>query len=346
MSQTNWRLAKEVDMKAVVVHNRPDGPELVWEEVADLEYGPDEVLVDVKATAINRADLSQAQGNYPPPPGASEILGLEMAGQIEAVGAGVSGWQVGDRVCALLPGGGYAAKAAVPYQMLLRLPEDWSYAQGTAVPEVWFTAFVNLFLEGGLQAGETVLVHAGGSGVGTAAIQLARATDAVPFVTAGSQDKLERCRQLGAKLAINYKEQDFLAEVLAATDSQGVDLILDPVGGSYLDRNIKALRRFGRLVNIGTLGGGAGQMNVGLLLGKRLRIIGSTLRTRPLAEKIEITRQFERRFWPALLSGELQPVIDTVFPIERAQAAHEYIRQNRNTGKVILSMESNFRDHN
>jgi len=333
-------------MKAVVVHDRPDGPTLVWEEVEDLEFGPADVLVDVKATAINRADLSQARGSYPPPPGASEILGLEMAGQIEAVGAEVSGWQVGDRVCALLPGGGYASKAAVPYQMLLRLPDDWSYAQGAAVPEVWFTAFVNLFLEGDLQAGETVLIHAGGSGVGTAAIQLARVSGASPFVTAGSPAKLERCRQLGAELAINYKEQDFLTEVLAATDNQGVDVILDPVGGSYLDRNIMSLRRFGRLVNIGTLGGGIGQMNVGLLLGKRLRIIGSTLRTRLLAEKIEITRQFERRFWPALLSGELQPIIDTVFPIDQAQVAHEYILQNRNTGKVILSMESNFTDRN
>jgi NADPH:quinone reductase-like Zn-dependent oxidoreductase len=224
--------------------------------------------------------------------------------------------------------------------MLLRLPEDWSFAKGAAVPEVWYTAFVNLFLEGSLQMGETVLLHAGGSGVGTAAIQLARTIGARVFVTAGTGAKLERCRQLGAELAINYKEQDFLAEVLAATGNQGVDLILDPVGGSYLDRNVQALRPFGRLVNIGLLGGAKGEMNVAHLLRKRLRIVGSTLRTRPIAEKIEITRQFSDRFWLSLTSGKLEPVIDTVFPIQEAQAAHEHVLQNRNTGKVILSMET------
>jgi putative PIG3 family NAD(P)H quinone oxidoreductase len=326
-------------MKAIVVKGDSENPVLVWEEVDDIDYGPEEVLVDVRAAAVNRADLSQARGNYPPPAGASEILGLEMAGVIEAVGADVTGWQVGDRVCALLPGGGYAQKAAVPYQMLLRLPESWPFTQGAAVPEVWFTGFVNLFWEGDLQPGERVLLHAGGSGVGTASIQLARAVDATVFVTAGAGHKLERCRELGAELAINYKEEDFLDEVLAATDGEGVDLILDPVGGPYLWRNMRALRRFGRLISIGLLGGREGEMDMGLLLRNRLRLVGSTLRTRPLAEKIEITRQFESRFWPLLVAGELQPVIDTVFPIEEAQAAHEYVLQDQNTGKVILSME-------
>jgi putative PIG3 family NAD(P)H quinone oxidoreductase len=306
--------------------------------VADVGFGADEVLVKVMATAVNRADLMQAQGNYPPPPGASEILGLEMAGVIEAVGAGVTGWQVGDRVCALLPGGGYAEKAAVPQGMLLRLPDAWTFAQGTAVPEVWLTAFVNLFREGNLQSAETVLLHAGASGVGTAAIQLAKNSGARVFVTSSQEPKLARCRELGADVAINYKEQDFLAEVLAATNGEGVDLILDPVGGSYLERNVKALRQFGRLVNIGLLGGGPGQMNVALLLRKRLRLIGSTLRTRPLSEKIAITRQFEAQFWPKLLSGELQPIIDAEFPIQEAQAAHEHVAQDRNVGKVILTV--------
>jgi tumor protein p53-inducible protein 3 len=325
-------------MHAIVVKGTPAAPLLVWERVADVDYGPDEVLVAVRATAVNRADLSQARGHYPPPPGASEILGLEMAGVITAVGDNVQDWQVGDRVCALLPGGGYAEYAAVPQGLLLRLPEDWTFAMGTAVPEVWYTAFVNLFLEGNLQPGETVLIHAGASGVGTAAIQLARAAGATVFVTAGAEEKLARCRTLGASLAVNYKEQDFLEAVLAATDGAGVDLILDPVGGSYLDRNVRALRPFGRLVNIGLLGGGPGEMNVALLLRKRLRIVGSTLRNRPLAEKIAITRQFRERFWPLLVAGELQPVIDRVFPITEAQAAHAYVLQNRNVGKVILAV--------
>lgn len=323
-------------MKGIVVHDGGKEPRLVWEEVADVSYGPEEVLVAVRATAVNRADLAQARGNYPPPPGASDILGLEMAGVIEAVGDQVVGWQVGDRVCALLPGGGYAEKAAVSAEMLLRLPDDWSFAQGAAVPEVWYTAFVNLFLEGDLKEGERILLHAGASGVGTAAIQLARAVGATVLVTAGSEAKLESCRALGATIAINYKEHDFLTEVLAATDNEGVDLILDPVGGSYLARNVQALRPLGRLVNIGLLGGTEGELNMGLVLRRRLRIIGSTLRTRPLAEKIAITRQFETRFWPLLVAGELKPVIDTTFPIAEAQAAHKYVQQNKNTGKVIL----------
>lgn len=326
-------------MKAIVVQGDSKNPVLAWEEVEDIGYGPQEVLVDVQATAINRADLAQARGHYPPPSGASEILGLEMAGVIREVGAEVIGWKVGDRVCALLSGGGYAEQAAVPYQMLLRLPEDWSFEQGAAVPEVWYTAFVNLFLEGNLQPGETALIHAGASGVGTAAIQLAVAIGAKAFVTAGADDKLNRCRALGAALAVNYKSEDFLEKVLVATKNEGVDVILDPVGGSYLARNVQALRRFGRLINIGTLGGGQGELNMGLVLGKRLRIIGSTLRTRPLAEKIAITQQFQQRFWSRLTCGELRPVIDKVFPIEEAQAAHEYVLHDKNIGKVILKVE-------
>jgi putative PIG3 family NAD(P)H quinone oxidoreductase len=328
-------------MKAIVVKRDGQNPDLVWETVPDVTYGSDEVLVSVQATAVNRADLLQAQGRYDPPPGASKILGLEMAGIIAAVGEDATGWQVGDRVCALLPGGGYAEQAAVPAEMLLRLPESWGFDMGTAVPEVWYTAYVNLFLEGDLCSGETVLIHAGASGVGTAAIQLARAADATVFVTAGSEKKLLACRQLGAELAINYKEEDFLAKVLAATQDQGVDLILDPVGGGYLDRNVKVLKRYGRLVNIGQLGGSHGEMNMGLLLGKRLRIIGSTLRSRPPAEKIQITKKFQSGFWPLLRSGELKPVIDTIFPIEQAQEAHAYVAQNKNIGKVILAVGKN-----
>ncbi len=327
-------------MKAIVVYRGEEVPELVWEEVADVSYGEEEVLVDNKASAVNRADLSQARGAYPPPPGVTDVLGLEMAGVIAAKGAKVRGWQIGDRVCALLAGGGYAEQVAVHQDMLMRIPEAWSFAQGAAVPEVWLTAFVNLFIEGGLQAGETVLIHAGGSGVGTAAIQLAREAGATSFTTAGAESKLETCRELGAALAVNYKEEDFLERVREATDGAGVDLILDPVGADYLERNLMALKPNGRLVQIGLLSGAKTEMNLGLVLGKSLRVIGSRLRPRPLAEKISITRQFQSRFWSLMESGIIVPVVDTVFPMEEAQKAHQYVRENRNTGKVILMREN------
>ena len=310
---------------------------MVWEETADVTYGPDEVLVEVRATAVNRADLSQARGHYPPPPGASEVLGLEMAGVISEVGANVTGWQPSDRVMALLPGGGYAERVAVPAGMLLRLPDGWSFVQGAAVPEVWYTAYLNLFDEGQLKVGETALIHAGASGVGTAAIQLVVDAGARAIATAGSDEKVAFCRELGAE-AINYKSQDFLAEVVALTDGQGVDVILDPVGGDYLARNVDALRRFGRLVNIGLLGGTKGELNMGQLLGKRLRLIGSTLRARPVEEKIALTRRFAAEVMPKLADGRLRPIIDTTFPVTEAQAAHEYVQANRNIGKVILEI--------
>lgn len=325
-------------MKAIVVQGEAKEPQLVWTEVEDVVCEPEEVLVSVRATAVNRADLSQARGGYPPPPGASDILGLEMAGVIAQVGEQVPDWHVGDRVCALLPGGGYAEKVAVPHQLLLRLPDHWDFATATAVPEVWYTAYVNLFMEGNLKAGETVLIHAGASGVGTAAIQLAKAVDATVIVTVGSADKANRCRELGADCAINYKEKEFGAEVQAFTENRGVDLILDPVGGSYLAQNVQALAMYGRLVNIGLLGGPLGELNVALLLRKRLKIVGSTLRNRSLAEKITITQKFESRFWPMLVDGQLNPVVDKTFPISEAQAAHAYVAQNANFGKVILTV--------
>jgi putative PIG3 family NAD(P)H quinone oxidoreductase len=325
-------------MKAIVVKQGDEFPRLVWEVVEDITFGSEEVLVNVKATAVNRADLMQALGAYPPPPGASPILGLEMAGVIAAIGEDVKGWKVGDHVCALLPGGGYAEQVAVPADMLLRLPDSWSFEMGTAVPEVWLTAYVNLFLEGDLKAGETVLIHAGASGVGTAAIQLAKEVGAIPFVTAGSDDKLARCRQLGAHIAINYKTTDFLEKVKLATEGKGVNLILDPIGGAYIEQNIQALGRYGRLVNIGLLGGAKGEINMALVLVNRLHIVGSTLRSRSPAEKSSITSKFESGFWPLLKDGTLKPIIDTMFPIEEAQAAHQYVRDNKNVGKVILRL--------
>ena len=325
-------------MKAIIVQGEKDNPTLVWGETPDPTYGPDEVLVDVRAAAVNRADLWQARGHYPPPFGASQTLGLEMAGVVREVGAAVQTFGTGDRVCALLPGGGYAEQVAVPAGMLLRLPDDWSFAQGAAVPEVWYTAYINLFDEGGLKAGETVLIHAGASGVGTAAIQLAVDAGARAFATAGSAEKVAVCQALGATLAVNYKEQAFVAEIMAATGGEGVDVILDPVGGGYLARNISLLRPFGRLVNIANLGGSKGELDMGRVLGRRLRIVGSTLRGRSVAEKIAITRKFEAEVWPKLADGRLQPIIDRIFPIAEAQSAHAYVLENRNIGKVILEV--------
>lgn len=327
-------------MKAIVVHQREGVPHLVWEDAPGIDYSAQEVLVNVRATAVNRADLAQARGNYPPPAGASEILGLEMAGEIAAVGSAVRGWQPGDRVCALLSGGGYAEQAVVHAGMLLPLPAEWSYGQGAAVPEVWLTAYVNLFLEGELQPGERVLIHAGGSGVGTAAVQLAREAGATAFVTAGSMEKIARCLELGALRGYNYKAEDFLAGVLADTAGEGVDLILDPVGAGFFERNLKALRQNGRLVNIGLLSGSRASIDLGLILGRSLSIAGSRLRLRPLEEKIAITRGFRERFWPGMIAGRLQPIIDTVFPIANAQDAHDYVRANRNIGKVILRVSA------
>lgn len=325
-------------MQAITVRGDRDKPVLLWDEVEDVAYGADEVLVDVRATAVNRADLSQARGNYPPPPGASEILGLEMAGVVRALGADVDDWQVGDRVCALLPGGGYAEQVAVPAGMLMRIPEHWSFREAAAVPEVWMTAYLNLFLEAGLKPGETALIHAGASGVGTAAIQLVVGSGSQAFVTAGTDEKLERCRALGASLAVNYKKDDFLPAIMETTGGEGVDVILDPVGAAYLGRNIRALARFGRLVQIGLLSGSKAELDLGQVMGKRLMLKGSTLRTRPVEEKIEITRLMEQDVWPKLRAGSYRPIVDTVFPIEQAQAAHQYVADDRNVGKVILEV--------
>ncbi len=325
-------------MKAIVVKQSDREPLLNWEDVPNVTHSSEEVLVDIKATAVNRADLLQAQGLYPPPSGESEILGLEMCGVIAAVGDAAKGWQVGDRVLGLLSGGGYAQQVAVHPQVLIRLPDSWSFTEGAAIPEVWLTAFSNLFLEGALKSGEKVMIHAGGSGVGTAGIQMAREAGATVYVTAGTEAKLVTCRELGARLAVNYREQDFFKEVMGVTDGKGIDLILDPVGAAYLTQNLNLLRVNGRLVNIGLLGGSAAELNLGTVLGKSLRIIGTRLRARPLAEKVAITQKFKERFWLMLEAGKLQPIIDKIFPIEKAQAAHRYVRQNKNIGKVVLEM--------
>jgi putative PIG3 family NAD(P)H quinone oxidoreductase len=323
-------------MKAIHVETERPGRPLVWTEAGDPIPGRGDVLVENHATSVNRADLAQRAGNYPPPRGASPILGLDMAGRIIQVGEDVSGWEVGDRVCALIPGGGYAERVAVPYQMLMPIPQDWSYEQGAATPEVFLTAFVNIFMEADFKEGETVLLHGGGSGVGTAAIQLVREEGGRMIVTAGKQDKVDKCRELGAHLVINYREEDFVRRVKDFTEGAGVDVIIDMVGADYLERNLSLLKLRGRLVYIATLSGSQAEVNLRQLMGRRLRMIGSVLRSRSLEEKVEITRRFTARFWPLLESGAIRPVIDTVFPIQEAEAAHQYLADYKNIGKAVL----------
>ena len=323
-------------MKAIVVHADSEDHSLHWEEVPDPGCGPEEVLVDIHATAVNRADLLQRAGRYPPPPGAPPYLGLEMAGIVAQVGDRVGEWLPGDRVCALLNGGGYAEQVVVPRQLLMRLPDEWDFVKAAAVPEVFYTAFVNLFMEAGLQQGETLLVHGGGSGVGTAAVQLAREAGCRVLVTAGTQAKLERCRTLGAEFGVNYKQRDFAEAILQHTD--GVDVILDIAGGEYLERNLQLLKLKGRLVFIALLTGTRAQIDLGVVQRHRLRLIGSLLRSRTLEEKVEIAHQFKQRFWPLLEEGRIAPVIDAVLPIAEAEKAHQILAQNRNIGKVVLKV--------
>ncbi len=325
-------------MRAIHVDaSQPDRP-LVWQTAPDPVAGPDEVIVDIHASALNRADLLQRAGNYPPPPGAPDIIGLEMAGVISEMGANVRDWQVGDRVCALLAGGGYAERVAVPAALLMPIPAAWTFAQAGAMPEVYLTAFVNLYMEANLQPGETVLVHGGASGVGTAAIQLLKASGNRVIVTASSAEKCAACTALGADLVINYKQDDFVAKTKEFTDGAGVDVILDMVGADYFERNLSLLRLRGRLVFIATLGGLQTTLNIGALMGRRLRLIGSVLRSRSLAEKIEIKTRFMERFWAFLEDGTIQPVIDQIYPISQVNEAHARMAANQNIGKIGLQV--------
>ncbi len=325
-------------MKAISIHQDDQGVRLLWGDAPDPACGADEVLVAVKATAVNRADLLQARGLYPPPSEDSDILGLEAAGEILTVGAAVEAWRPGDRICALVPGGGYATRVAVPQDWLIPLPDSWSYEEGAAVPEVWLTADTNLFLEGGLREGETVLIHAGASGVGTAAIQLAREMGARVAVTVGSDAKRTICCELGADIVINYQTEKFHEAIPARTKGRGIDLALDCVGAAYLSDHIRLLNPYGRLINIGLLGGGQASIDMTAVLMKSLTIKGTRLRARSRKEKGQITQAFRDRFWPLLVAGKLRPVIDRRFPIADADAAHAYIKANRNCGKVILEV--------
>jgi putative PIG3 family NAD(P)H quinone oxidoreductase len=293
--------------------------------------------VDVHAAALNRADLMQRAGNYNPPPGAPDILGLEMAGTVAEVGEAVRDWSPGDRCCALLPGGGYAERVAVPAPLLMPIPNHWSMAQAAAVPEVFLTAFVNLYVEAALAPGETVLVHGGASGVGTAAIQLCRESGNPIVVTAGSEAKVAASRGLGATHAINYRESPW-ADAVRALLPEGIDVIMDMVGADYLSDNLALLKTRGRIVLISTLGGGRSAIDLRQIMGKRLRLIGSLLRPRSVEEKTAIKEQFMTRFWPALQDHRIEPVIDSVYLIAQANEAHQRMAENRNIGKIVLQI--------
>ncbi|MBN9416587.1 MAG: NAD(P)H-quinone oxidoreductase [Candidatus Eremiobacteraeota bacterium] len=315
-------------MKAILIR---DG-KLVWEDAPIPELRDGEVLVKVRATAINRADLSQRSGRYPPPPGASEILGLECSGVIEKVGPGVSNRQVGQEVCALLAGGGYAEYAAVPAGHTLPPPAGMDLETAAGVVEVFATAWLNLRLEGELKDGERVLVHAGASGVGTACIQLCKAWGNPIFVTVGDQAKREYCEQLGASASAN--RHDPWDEAVRGWG--GADVILDPVGGSYLEMNVNLLKPRGRLVNIGLMGGAQGTLPMGVMMVKRLCLRGSVLRSRSIEEKNQIIAGLQREVWPLLESGQIKPIIDKVFAIQDAEQAHELVGSNNTIGKVLL----------
>ena len=325
-------------MQAITIQE-PGGPDVLkLGTVPDPIPSPEQILVRVRATALNRADTLQRQGQYPPPPGESDVLGLELAGEVEAVGSAVTTIAVGERVFGLVGGGGYAEKAVIDARMAMPIPEGWSFAQAAAVPEVYFTAQETIFTLAGLKRGETILIHAGASGVGTAGIQMARETGATVLVTAGSAEKIQRCVDLGATAGCNYKEQDFAEWVQHTTSGKGVDVIEDFIGAAYWDKNLKSLTPGGRLVLVGVMGGVKVETNLGLILRKRLQVFGSVLRTRTLADKIDIARRFQANWLPLLTAGRIKPIIDCRFPLERAAEAHQYMEDNKNFGKIILEV--------
>ena len=322
-------------MKAILFDQSGAPDVLHMGDAPDPQPGADELLVRVHATALNRADLLQRRGGYAPPPGASPILGLELAGEVvQPAGE----WQIGDRVMAVVTGGGYAELAAVPAGMAMRIPERFSYQEAAAIPEAFLTAYLNLFTLGRLQPGEVALIHAGASGVGTAAIQLVRAADARAIVTASADEKLALCRDLGAELAINYTSEAFVEQVQAATGGRGADVVLDFIGAPYWDSNLAALALGGRLMLIGFLGGSRGQLDLGMIMGKSLTVASTTLRRTALPQKVALTRAFADFALPRFERGELRPVIDRIMPIAQAAQAHRVLETNSNAGKVVLSI--------
>ena len=327
-------------MHAITIR-QPGGPEVLeWAETPDPTAGPGEVLLDVAATAVNRADLLQRQGFYPPPPGASAILGLECSGTIAAVGDNVAGWHVGDQVCALLAGGGYAEKVAVPAQQLLPLPANVSLVDAAGLPEVVCTVWSTVVQAAGLSTGDVLLVHGGAGGIGTCAIQIGKALGATVAVTAGSDERLAKCRELGADITINYKSQDFVKELREATNGHGADVVLDNMGASYLARNVEVLAMDGRVVNIGMQGGVQGELNIGALMAKRGGILSAGLRARPVTgkgSKEEIISDVRARLWPLVEAGQVRPVIGHTLPMSQASEAHRALEASDVFGKVVLT---------
>jgi putative PIG3 family NAD(P)H quinone oxidoreductase len=323
-------------MKAVVCDGPGDESVLRIAEVASPELGSGDLRIGVAAAAVNRADLLQRQGLYPAPRGASPILGLECSGEVIEVGGRVEGWATGDRAMALLSGGGYAEEVVVPAGCALRVPERLGWEEASAVPEVFLTVFLNVFQLAGFADGQSALIHGGGSGIGTAAIQLVKAAGGTVIVTAGSDEKCRRCRELGADVAVNYRSGDFVEEAKGATAGRGVDVVLDSIGAPYLERNLAALRTGGCLILIGLMGGARAEVNLAFLLIRRLHLIGSTLRARPLQEKTELVDAFSRRFGEALAGGRVRPVVDCVLPLEQVAEAHRIIKASHHFGKIIL----------
>ena len=325
-------------MKAITIPE-PGGPEaLTLSDVDTPEARAGEVLVRVAAAGVNRADTMQRQGFYPPPPGESELPGLEVSGTVEALGEGVEGWAVGDEVCALLAGGGYAEHVRVPAGQLLPVPHGVSLEDAAALPEVACTVWSNVFLTANLQPGETLLVHGGSSGIGTMAIQLAKAVGATVAVTAGTAEKLEACRGLGADVLVNYRDEDFVERVKEATGGRGANVVLDNMGAKYLGRNVDVLATNGRLVVIGMQGGRVGELDLGVLLGKRGAVIATSLRARPLEEKAAIVAAVREHVWPLVEDGVVRPIVHSRHPLASAADAHRELEESGHIGKILLTV--------
>jgi putative PIG3 family NAD(P)H quinone oxidoreductase len=317
----------------------PGGPEQLKPARRPIpKPGEGEVLVHVAAAGVNRPDVMQRQGRYPPPPGASDIPGLEVAGEVVAIGPGASGVALGDKVTALLPGGGYAEYAVAAAPLCLPVPKNLSMVEAAAIPETFFTVWTNLFDRGGCKAGDTVLIHGGTSGIGTTAIQLAAAWGATVYATAGTPEKARICERLGAARGIDYHTEDFVAVVREATDGQGVDLILDIVGANYLARNLEAAAVEGRVVVISLLSGAKAEINLGTVLSKRLTLTGSTLRIRSVAQKALVAESVRRNVWPLIAEGRVKPVIHATFPLDRASEAHRLMESSQHIGKIVLEI--------
>lgn len=320
-----------------MIIREPGGPGVLeFTELPDPTPGRGELLIRVAAAGVNRADLHQREGNYPPPPGSPDWPGMELSGIVEALGTGVSGFAVGDRVCSLVAGGGYAQLAVAPAAHTMEVPESMDLVDAAALPEAIATVWSNVFLTAGLRAGELLLVHGGSSGIGTIAIQLARAFGCRVAVTAGSERKLAACERLGADILINYREQDFVSELLDATDGDGADVILDAIGGAYLDRNVRALARHGRLALIGNQSNTHGELSIGRLMAKWGSIHASTLRARPDSEKSEIVASVLENVWPLVENGQIVPVVDQRFALRDASKAHERMASSEHIGKLLL----------